>query len=64
LALVLGAVFGCLAMIGASTFLAIAVFKAPLFVIVLVGLVCAVFGASFLAFVGEMSPVREGHRYE
>jgi hypothetical protein len=42
-----------------SVYLAIAVFKVPLLVIVPIGLV-----ASFLVFVGKMSPVREGRRYE
>jgi xanthine/uracil/vitamin C permease (AzgA family) len=46
-------------MIEESIYLAIAVFKVPLLVILPVGLV-----ASFLVFVGKMSPVREGHRYE
>ena len=59
LAILLGIFFGCLAMIEESIYLAIAVFKVPLLVIVPVGLV-----VSFLVFVGEMSPVRKGHRYE
>jgi hypothetical protein len=46
-------------MIEESIYLAIAVFKVPLLVVLPVGLV-----ASFLVFVGKMSPVREGHRYE
>jgi len=59
LVILLGIFFGCLAMIEESIYLAIAVFKVPLLVILPVGLV-----ASFLVFVGKMSPVREGHRYE
>jgi hypothetical protein len=59
LAVLLSIFFGCLAMIEESIYLAIAVFKVPLLVIVPVGLV-----TSFLVFVGKMSPVREGHRYE
>ena len=52
-------VFGCLAMIGAEIYLSIAVFKLPLLAIVPVGLV-----ASFLLFVGQMSPARQRRRYE
>ena len=59
LAILLGIFFGCLAVIEESIYLAIAVFKVPLLVIVPVGLV-----AGFLVFVGKMSPVREGRRYE
>jgi hypothetical protein len=59
LAILLGIFFGCLGMIEESIYLAIAVFKVPLLVIVPVGLV-----ASFLDFVGKMSPVRQGHHYE
>jgi hypothetical protein len=59
LAVLLGIVFGCLAMIAGEMYFAIAVFKIPLLAIVPVGLV-----VSFLVFVGKMSPVKEGHRYE
>jgi hypothetical protein len=64
LAMLLGVLFGWLAIIGAATYLAIAVIKIPLLVIVLVGLVASVLATSFLAFVGAMSPAREGHLYE
>jgi hypothetical protein len=46
-------------MIGAEIYLSIAVFKLPLLAIVPVGLV-----ASFLLFVGQMSPARQRRRYE
>jgi hypothetical protein len=59
LVILLGIFFGCLGIIEESIYLAIAVFKVPLLVIVPLGLV-----ASFLVFVGKMSPAREGHRYE
>jgi hypothetical protein len=59
LTILLGILFGCLGMIGAEIYLAIAVFKLPLLAIVPLGLV-----AIFLLFVGQMSPVREGRRYE
>jgi hypothetical protein len=64
LALLLGIFFGSLSMIGGAVFLAIAVFKVPLVVIALVGLAASFLVAIFLGFVGQMSPVREGHRYE
>lgn len=59
LAVLLSIFLGCLSMIEGSIYLAIAVFKAPFLVIVPIGLV-----VSFLVFVGKMSPVREGHRYD
>jgi hypothetical protein len=64
LAILLGIFFGWLAAIGESAYLAIVVFKLPLLIIVLVGLVASFLAVSFLFFVGNVSPVREGRRYE
>ncbi|WP_294538942.1 hypothetical protein [uncultured Rhodoblastus sp.] len=64
LAILLGVCFGFLAALGESAYLAIAVFKLPLLVIVLAGLIASFLAVSFLFFVGNVSPVREGRRYE
>lgn len=64
LAIVLGLFFGFIVMTGGAIYLAIAVFKAPLFVVVSAGFVSSLLVALFLDVVGKLSPVRAGRRYE
>jgi hypothetical protein len=64
LTILLGILFGSLAMIGVALYLSIAVLKFPLLVIVLVGVLASGLVALFLKFVGKMSPAREGHHHE
>ena len=59
LSIVFGIFFGCLAALEASIYLAVVVIKIPLLVVVPVGVVM-----SFLVFVGQISQLRQGHRYE
>jgi hypothetical protein len=59
LAILLGIFFACLAAIEESIYLAIAVVKIPLLIIVPVGMVMG-----FLVFVGQLSQAKKGHHYE
>ena len=64
LAILLSIIFGWIAVIGGTIYLVIAVFKLPLFVSASVILGWSFFVYSVLAFVGNVSAERQGHRHE
>lgn len=64
LVILLSIIFGWIAVIGGTIYLVIAVFKLPLLVSASVILGWSFFVYSVLAFVGHVSPEREGHRHE